>query len=320
MMIEQPLDYDDLGDHADAAAADDDADLPGRIDQHGRAARDAIAMGACRIINIKPGRVGGHSESIRLHDLCAERGIPVWHGGMLETGHRARAQHSLCRRCPNFSLPGDVAAIEALLLAGSDRAADRGRRDGTIAVPTGPGIGVTLVARAARARHAAHGLHSPDGDDARRARGSGEAAWRACLGGSPRLLVAVDLALAGSPGCGCAAAAPGNRASDRSSRRWRGSSGSRISGCSAIRRRAPLPGAGAGRNARVVAPPPPPPDLPSLLADAEARVRRRAALAIGRVGLPEGIAASGGALTDVGSEVRQMAAFALGLLGDRAGH
>ena len=85
-MIEQPLDYDDIADHA---ALQRQLATPICLDESIKsvhAAEQAIAAGACRIINIKPGRVGGYAESIRLHDLCARHGIPVWHGGMLESG------------------------------------------------------------------------------------------------------------------------------------------------------------------------------------------------------------------------------------------
>ena len=93
-----------------AAAAAEDADLSRRVDQDASASRaEAIAAGACRIINIKPGRVGGFGESIRLHDLCASHGIPVWHGGMLESGI-GRAANIHLSTLPNFSLPGDIAA------------------------------------------------------------------------------------------------------------------------------------------------------------------------------------------------------------------
>src|SRR5262245_22901800 len=81
MMMEQPLDYDDIRDHAQLQQR---IRTPICLDESihtVHAADEAIALGACRIINIKPGRVGGHGQSIRLHDLAAEHGIPVWHGG-----------------------------------------------------------------------------------------------------------------------------------------------------------------------------------------------------------------------------------------------
>jgi o-succinylbenzoate synthase len=144
MMIEQPLEYDDVMDHVELQQK---IRTPICLDESihtVRIARDAIAAGACRIINIKPGRVGGHRESVRLHDLCAAHGIPVWHGGMLETGI-GRAHNIHLASLPNFSLPGDIAASKRyyapdLIEPGIEIAAD-----GTIAVPTGPGIGVSIV-------------------------------------------------------------------------------------------------------------------------------------------------------------------------------
>jgi O-succinylbenzoate synthase len=102
-------------------------------------------MGACKIINIKPGRVGGHLESIRLHDLCAENGIPVWHGGMLETGI-GRAHNIHLASLPNFSLPGDIAASKRYYQPDLIEPAIEVAPDGTVAVPDAPGIGVTIVA------------------------------------------------------------------------------------------------------------------------------------------------------------------------------
>jgi o-succinylbenzoate synthase len=144
MMIEQPLEYDDIADHA---ALQRQLATPVCLDESIKTvhvAEEAIAAGACRIINIKPGRVGGFRESIRLHDLCANSGIPVWHGGMLESGV-GRAANIHLSTLSNFSLPGDIAASKRyfnpdLIDPPIDVAAD-----GTIAVPRGPGIGVTIV-------------------------------------------------------------------------------------------------------------------------------------------------------------------------------
>jgi O-succinylbenzoate synthase len=109
-----------------------------------RVARDAIAAGACRIINIKPGRVGGHRESVRLHDVCAANAIPVWHGGMLETGI-GRAHNIHLASLPNFSLPGDIAASKRYYAPDLIEPAIEVASDGTIRVPTAPGIGVNIV-------------------------------------------------------------------------------------------------------------------------------------------------------------------------------
>jgi O-succinylbenzoate synthase len=143
MMIEQPLDYDDIADHATlqrrlktAICLDESIKTVGL-------AQEAIAAGACRIINIKPGRVGGFSQSIRLHDLCAAHGIPVWHGGMLESGI-GRAANLHLSTLPNFSLPGDVAASRRYFDPDLIDPPIEVAADGTIAVPTGDGLGVTI--------------------------------------------------------------------------------------------------------------------------------------------------------------------------------
>jgi O-succinylbenzoate synthase len=143
-MIEQPLDYDDIRDHATLQGTLATAICLDESISTVRAAEEAIALGACRVINIKPGRVGGHAASIRLHDLCASHGIPVWHGGMLESGI-GRAHNIHLSTLPNFSLPGDVAASRRYFAPDLIDPEIVVRPDGTIAVPTGPGIGVTIV-------------------------------------------------------------------------------------------------------------------------------------------------------------------------------
>ena len=143
MMIEQPLDYDDIADHA---ALQRRLKTPICLDESIKTAgiaREAIAAGACRIINIKPGRIGGLSESIRLHDLCASHGIPVWHGGMLESGI-GRAANVHLSTLPNFSLPGDIAASKRYFDPDLIEPPIEVAADGTIAVPTAPGIGVAI--------------------------------------------------------------------------------------------------------------------------------------------------------------------------------
>jgi O-succinylbenzoate synthase len=144
MMIEQPLDYDDVMDHvalqqgiATPVCLDESIHTP-------RIARDAIAAGACRIINLKPGRVGGHQQSIELHDLCAAADIPVWHGGMLETGI-GRAHNIHLASLPNFRLPGDIAASKRYYVPDLIEPGIEVAPDGTIPVPTAPGIGVSIV-------------------------------------------------------------------------------------------------------------------------------------------------------------------------------
>jgi O-succinylbenzoate synthase len=144
MMIEQPLDYDDLFDHA---ALQRLIRTPICLDESihtVRHARDAIDAGACRIINIKPGRVGGFTESLRLHDLAAARGVPVWHGGMLESGI-GRAHNIHLASLQNFSIPGDIAASRRYYQPDLIDPPIEVSRDGTIPVPGGPGIGVHVV-------------------------------------------------------------------------------------------------------------------------------------------------------------------------------
>ena len=144
MMIEQPLDYDDLRDHARLQTSirtpiclDESLETP-------RLAEEALQIGACRIINIKPGRVGGHMQSIRMHDIAVAHGAPVWHGGMLESGI-GRAHNIHLSTLPGFTLPGDVAASQRYFAPDLIDPEIVVRSDGTIAVPTGPGIGVNLV-------------------------------------------------------------------------------------------------------------------------------------------------------------------------------
>ncbi len=144
MMIEQPLDDDDIRDHAKLQAQ---LKTPICLDESIKSialAEEAIELRACRIINIKPGRVGGFRESIRLHDLCAANGLPVWHGGMLESGI-GRAHNIHLSTLPNFTLPGDIAASKRYFVPDLIEPPIEVRPDGTIPVPDGPGIGVTIV-------------------------------------------------------------------------------------------------------------------------------------------------------------------------------
>ena len=161
MMIEQPLDYDDVADHA---ALQKTIRTPICLDEslHSvKVAAAAIELGACRIINIKPGRVGGHSQSIAMHDLAAAHHVPVWHGGMLESGI-GRAHNIHLSTLPNFSLPGDVAASRRYFVPDLVEPGIEVRRDGTIEVPRGPGIGVVIdTDRIERATEERLELHSP---------------------------------------------------------------------------------------------------------------------------------------------------------------
>jgi O-succinylbenzoate synthase len=143
MMIEQPLDYEDIRDHARLQAMirtpiclDESIHTP-------RLAEDAIALGACRIINIKPGRLGGHQQSVRVHDIAAANGVPVWHGGMLESGI-GRAHNIHLASLPNFTLPGDIAASTRYFVPDLIEPGVSVSSNGTIAVPMAPGIGVSV--------------------------------------------------------------------------------------------------------------------------------------------------------------------------------
>lgn len=141
LMVEQPLHHEDLWQHA-VLQRQVRTDLC--LDESIRSAADAagaIELGACRIVNIKQGRVGGVLEARRIHDVCREAGVPVWCGGMLETGI-GRATNLALAAMPNFTLPGDTSGsaryfhddiTEPFVLA----------PDGTMAVPQGAGIGVT---------------------------------------------------------------------------------------------------------------------------------------------------------------------------------
>ncbi len=140
MMIEQPLHYEDMWDHAKLQR---EIETPVCLDESIHsvdAARHAIEMGATRIINIKAGRVGGLSAARDIQALAAEHDVPVWCGGMLESGiGRAHNVH-LCT-LPNFTLPGDVADSKRYFVKELIDPPVTVRADGTIAVPTGPGIG-----------------------------------------------------------------------------------------------------------------------------------------------------------------------------------
>lgn len=106
-------------------------------------ALDAIALGATSIINIKPGRVGGHLAGRSIHDHCVAAGIPVWHGGMLETGI-GRAANLALAALPGFTLPGDISAADRYWHQDIVTRPAVLDIDGTIAVPDGPGIGVEV--------------------------------------------------------------------------------------------------------------------------------------------------------------------------------
>lgn len=139
MMVEQPLASDDIIDHAKLQQA---ITTPVCLDESIHSyddARKAIELGSCRIINIKIGRVGGLSESKRIHDLCESHDIPVWCGGMLESGI-GRAHNVALTTLSNFTMPGDTAASsrywEKDIITPEVTVTD-----GYITVPDQPGIG-----------------------------------------------------------------------------------------------------------------------------------------------------------------------------------
>ena len=140
MMIEQPLGWDDLYSHAELQKQ---LDTPICLDEciHSlEHARAAIEIGACRILNIKLGRVGGHTPARRIQDLCQSRGIPVWCGGMLESGI-GRAQNIAMSTLSNFILPGDVSASKRYWEADIIEPEVTVTPQGSIRVPQAPGIG-----------------------------------------------------------------------------------------------------------------------------------------------------------------------------------
>jgi O-succinylbenzoate synthase len=139
LLIEQPLPEDDLAGHAALATR---LRTPICLDESitsARAAADAIGRGACAVVNIKAGRVGGYLEARRVHDVCAAHGVPVWCGGMLETG-LGRAANVALAALPNFTLPGDTSASDRYWR--EDITVPFRLDDGCLSVPTGPGLGV----------------------------------------------------------------------------------------------------------------------------------------------------------------------------------
>jgi len=143
LMIEQPLQNDDLMDHARLQEImNTRLCLDESIVNH-RTARLALELDSCRIINIKIGRVGGYSEALAIHDLCASRQIPVWCGGMLESGI-GRAHNIALASLPGFTLPGDISASSRYFERDIISPAVTVAPDGTVAVPDRPGLGFDI--------------------------------------------------------------------------------------------------------------------------------------------------------------------------------
>ncbi len=140
LMVEQPLQNDDLLDHAQLQKVMNTSICLDESIVSQRQAEMALRLQSCRIINIKIGRVGGYSESLGIHDLCVSRNIPVWCGGMLESGI-GRAHNIALASLRGFTLPGDISAssryFERDIISPEVTVAS----DGTVAVPDGVGLG-----------------------------------------------------------------------------------------------------------------------------------------------------------------------------------
>ncbi len=150
LLIEQPLFEDDIWDHRRLQAT---MKTPICLDESVislRHARYALEMEACRIINIKAGRVGGLSQGLAIHDLCRANGIPVWCGGMLETGV-GRASNLALASLPGFTLPGDISASDRYYTRDITHERFTLNADSTIDVPTAPGLGVSIDQQALKA-------------------------------------------------------------------------------------------------------------------------------------------------------------------------
>jgi O-succinylbenzoate synthase len=140
LMVEQPLDHDDLVDHA---TLQEKMHTPICLDESitgVRRAEHALNMKSCRMINIKIGRVGGYSQALAIHDLCYSRDVPVWCGGMLESGV-GRAHNIALASLPGFTLPGDISASSRYFEKDVIVPEVCVSPDGTVDVPTRPGLG-----------------------------------------------------------------------------------------------------------------------------------------------------------------------------------
>jgi O-succinylbenzoate synthase len=143
LLIEQPLGYEDIYDHSKLQRV---LKTPICLDESIHSLDDthaAIELDSCRVINIKPGRVGGFTESILIHDYCSSKNIPVWHGGMLESGI-GRAGNVALASLPNFTLPGDISASKRYYKQDIVEPEFLVNKDGTMDVPSGVGIGVEV--------------------------------------------------------------------------------------------------------------------------------------------------------------------------------
>lgn len=141
LLLEQPFPAYDLWDHS---RLQKEMETPICLDESVtsvEAVRKALEMGSCRIINIKVGRVSGIVEARQIHDFCQEKNIPVWCGGMLESGI-GRAHNLHLATLPNFKLPNDLSASKRYYAQDLIEPEIEITKDGTIRVPEEPGIGV----------------------------------------------------------------------------------------------------------------------------------------------------------------------------------
>jgi O-succinylbenzoate synthase len=149
LLVEQPFSHDDVVDHAKLQRR---MRTPVCLDEtivsldH---ARWALEMSSCRIINIKPGRTGGMHEGKRIHDLCVSQGVPVWMGGMLETGI-GRAANVAMASMPGFTLPGDISASSRYFHEDVIEEPFTLNPDSTLSVPQSAGLGVNVSRPAIR--------------------------------------------------------------------------------------------------------------------------------------------------------------------------
>jgi O-succinylbenzoate synthase len=143
LMIEQPLGHNDLVDHARLQGQIETAICLDESIGDVHAAQQALSLGSCRIINIKIGRVGGYSAALGIHDLCLSLGVPVWCGGMLESGI-GRAHNLALASLPGFTLPGDISASARYWTRDIITPPVTVAADGTVIVPIRPGIGIDL--------------------------------------------------------------------------------------------------------------------------------------------------------------------------------
>ena len=140
MMFEQPLSHDDMVDHAKLQR---EIKTPICLDESVKSsddARKAIELGSCKIINVKLGRVGGHAQAKKVEEVCRTAGIPIWCGGMLESGI-GRAHNIAMSTLDGFTLPGDVSASKRYWHEDIIEPEVEVTPHGTIIAPEGPGIG-----------------------------------------------------------------------------------------------------------------------------------------------------------------------------------